>query len=176
MKDKIIFSIDPGSVTMGFASLRILENKPLLPRHFHVVTAGMIRLPGTMAYQMRLQQIQRGLSDLFDEYRPEFVVLERAFSGVNAATALKLGEVRGLAMCVAFQKGLQVFELTPAEVKRHVTGNGRASKDQVELAMKGLLNFERGTLSQDATDALAIGLTFGLKLMHGSGQGAVVGS
>lgn len=149
---------------MGFSFLKVLDDRPCFPRHFQVMSVGLIQPPARLSYEKRLAKISVALDQLLREQAIDYLVMERAFAGVNIATAIKLGEIRGLIMGVAMRHEVEIAELTPAEVKKEITGNGRASKEEIEFSLKHLLNFNRGQLSFDATDALAIGLTFGMKL------------
>ena len=85
---------------------------------------------------------------------------------MNASSALKLGEARGAIVSAVRRRGLSVFEITPAEVKRTIACAGAASKEDVSRAVTALLGFERGKLPFDATDAVAIALACGLNLSY----------
>jgi len=159
-----ILGVDPGSRLTGFALLRSRCSKPMLPGDFIVVTAGVLRADGDLPHRERLGLLHVALYELAVELKPDICVLEKAFFGDNASSALKLGELRGAYIAACARCSIPVEEITPAEVKKSITGNGRADKVMVEMALKTLLGFDRGTLPHDVTDALAIGLCFGLQL------------
>lgn len=99
------------------------------------------------------------LSELIHEHAPQEVAIEETFvNRVNAASALVLGQARGVAICAAAQAKLPVAEYAAAQVKLAIAGNGRADKIQVQHMVRVLLNF-KAPLSADAADALAVALT-----------------
>jgi crossover junction endodeoxyribonuclease RuvC len=112
----------------------------------------------------RLGEIHGALYELTLELNPSLVVIEKAFHGVNAATAIKLGEARGSIIAAVARLGLPICEITPAQVKRLIAGHGAASKDQVYQALQSLMGFNKGRLPHDASDALAIALTASMTL------------
>ncbi len=81
-------------------------------------------------------------------------------------TALKLGETRGAIISASWRAKVSIGEITPAEVKKRITGNGRSGKEEVSRSIQALLNFDRKNLPSDVTDALAIALSFGLEKRH----------
>jgi crossover junction endodeoxyribonuclease RuvC len=101
---------------------------------------------------------------LIDELKPDICVLEKAFFGANAASALKLGEVRGALIAACGSRSVTVVELAPTKVKKIVAGNGRATKEDVCRSLETLLEFNRGSMPLDATDALALAFATGLEL------------
>lgn len=159
-----ILGIDPGSRVVGFACLESRRSVPLSPKDFRIVDAGVLRTDRLEAHAERLGAIHAMMFELIGELGPDAVVIERAFVGVNINSALKLGEARGALISAAQRAAVPVTDITPAQVKRLVTGQGAASKDAVALAMKGLLGFERGRLPHDVTDAMAIALCHGLTM------------
>ncbi len=82
--------------------------------------------------------------------------MENIFYSRNVRSALKLGHARGVALLAASESGLEVFEYTPAEVKRAVVGYGRAEKPQIQQMMKLLLGLDAVPSPHDAADALAV--------------------
>lgn len=157
-----ILGIDPGSRVVGFALIGANKSKPLSPRDWSVLDVGVIRTSPELDMPARLGQIHTAVFDLAKEMMPQYVSIERAFHGVNAATALKLGEARGAIIAAFARQSLPVFEITPAEVKRIVAGSGAATKEQVYKALQAIMGFDRGRLPLDASDALAIAFTAAL--------------
>jgi crossover junction endodeoxyribonuclease RuvC len=80
------------------------------------------------------------------------------FYANNARSALKLGHARGVAMLAAVEAGLQIYEYTPAEIKRTVVGYGRAEKPQVQQMVKTILGLAQVPTPHDAADALAVAI------------------
>lgn len=106
----------------------------------------------------RLQKIFSDLKAIIAEHQPEIVAIEDVFYAVNVKTALKLGQVRGVAMLAASTSGLQVAEYSPLSIKSAVVGYGRAEKQQVQLMVTRLLNLSAPPEPMDASDALAIAI------------------
>jgi crossover junction endodeoxyribonuclease RuvC len=157
-----ILGIDPGSRVIGFALLGATKAVPLSPRDWVVLDAGVLRASPDLAMPTRLGEIHTALYELTLELQPTNVAIEKAFHGVNAATAIKLGEARGALIAAVARLGIPISEITPAQVKRLIAGHGAASKDQVYLALQALMGFNKGRLPHDASDALAIALTASL--------------
>ncbi len=162
----MIIGIDPGSRVVGFAILRAKVAKPRMPRDFVVVDAGVIKTNVDLSMPERLGHIHDAVHGLTAELSPTHCAIEKAFYGVNASSALKLGEARGAIVAAVRRHGLSVFEITPAEVKRTIACAGAASKEDVCRAVTALLGFDRGKLPFDATDAVAIALACGLNLNY----------
>ncbi len=93
-----------------------------------------------------------------DEYQPDDVALESTFAGVNNRSLIVMAQARGAILAGLGDRGLEPREFSPAEIKRTVTGNGRADKQQVARMVGLLLKLETGSSSADATDALAVAL------------------
>lgn len=161
---RIIVGVDPGTRVVGYAFLRTLKARPATPRDFEVIDAGVLRASVTLAPHVRIGLLHEGLFGLMEQHEASVLVLEKAFCDKNPQSALRIGEARGAFMACAGRLGVQLEEITPAEVKKTLTGNGRAEKDDVSRALKAFTGFDRGALPHDVTDALAIALCFGLKL------------
>ena len=95
---------------------------------------------------------------MLNETRPEVIALETIFTNRNLQTAISVGRASGVALLVAAQAGLQVFEYVPTAIKSAVTGDGSANKDQVQQMVTRLLNLKDAPKPADAADALAIAL------------------
>jgi crossover junction endodeoxyribonuclease RuvC len=148
-----VLGIDCGSEYTGFGVVEELTDGRLICH-----ATGAIQLkPGT-AMAAKLQKIFADLTSIIAEHRPEIVAIEEVFYAVNAKTALKLGQVRGVAMLAASSSGLQVAEYSPLSIKSAVVGYGRAEKEQVQLMVTRLLNLEEPPEPTDASDALAIAI------------------
>jgi crossover junction endodeoxyribonuclease RuvC len=91
-------------------------------------------------------------------WEPEMVAIEEVFFSANAKSALKLGQVRGVAMLAAANCGLAVAEYAPLTIKSAVVGYGLAAKEQVQFMVCRLLELEVVPKPADAADALAIAI------------------
>jgi crossover junction endodeoxyribonuclease RuvC len=122
------------------------------------LASGAIRLNPKQALPTRLKEIFRQLQAIIEEQRPDIVAIEEVFYAVNAKSALKLGQVRGVAMLAAASCGLEVAEYAPLAIKSAVVGYGRAEKSQVQQMVTRLLRLPALPEPQDASDALAIAI------------------
>ncbi len=100
---------------------------------------------------------------MLGDFAPDVVAVEEVFHAVNSKSALKLAHVRGAAMLVAAEAGLEVSEYSPLEVKISVVGYGRAEKQQVQMMVLSLLGINQQFASFDATDALAVAICHGTR-------------
>lgn len=146
-----ILGIDPGTRLVGWG---ILDKKGGRVR---VLDYGVIRVRDADKLPERLLGIYQGLVALMKRVKPDTVVVEDVFYARDVRSTIKLGEARGLALLCAAQKNIPVFEYTPAEVKKSVTGNGRADKTQVQAMVRRILALAE-TPPPDAADALALTL------------------
>jgi crossover junction endodeoxyribonuclease RuvC len=106
----------------------------------------------------KLEKIFAELRAIIAEHRPEVVAIEDVFYAINVKSALKLGQVRGVAMLAASSSGLQVAEYSPLSIKSAVVGYGRADKHQVQQMVTRLLGLASPPQPTDASDALAIAI------------------
>jgi crossover junction endodeoxyribonuclease RuvC len=106
----------------------------------------------------RLSKIFHALEAVIRKHRPDHVSIEDVFYAVNVKSALKLGQVRGVAMLAASSAGLPVAEYAPLAIKSAVVGYGRADKLQVQHMVTRLLHLDSSPDSPDAADALAIAI------------------
>ena len=158
-----ILGIDPGSRVVGFALIGAKKPIPRVPADWKILDAGIMRANANLAMPPRLTELHATLFDLVAELGPTAAGIEKAFQGVNAQSAIKLGEARGALIAAIGRHGIPVHEITPAEVKRVVAGHGAATKEQVYQALQALMGFNKGDLPLDASDALAIAFAVSLK-------------
>ena len=161
-----IFGIDPGSQVAGFACLVTRTSVPLRSSDFALLGAGAIKMNRSLKHVTRIGELFRQIDLLLDEFKPDICVIEKAFFGVNVSSAIKLGEARGALIAAATKRGIVVGEITPAEVKRLVVGNGRATKEEVARCLKANLIIPDGNYPFDVTDAVAIALSYGLSALQ----------
>lgn len=147
-----ILGLDPGSAVTGFG---LVESDG---RKHTAVEYGAIRLPVRAPFAERLLVLGERLKDLIARLQPHQIAIEDVFAALNVKSALKLGQVRGVAMLVAGRAGVPIAEYSPLEVKRAVVGYGRAEKHQVQLMVKTLLGLTEVPQPHDAADALALAI------------------
>ena len=145
------FGIDPGSRRTGWGVVDVAGSRMIF------VQAGVIELDERRPLAERLSALHRGLSEVVSCHRPDCVFLESAFHHKNARSALVLGHARGVALLVASQASETLGEVAPAEVKKAVTGSGRADKSQVQAMIRVILGLP-STPAEDAADALAVAI------------------
>jgi crossover junction endodeoxyribonuclease RuvC len=121
------------------------------------IASGCLRLAAG-ELPARLGEIFNRVTELIATYQPNEMAVEDVFLSKNAASALKLGQARGAAICAGVVAGLEVAEYTPRLIKQAVVGNGGADKDQVQHMVKLLLRLD-GKLASDQADALAVALS-----------------
>jgi len=152
-----ILGIDPGSRTTGYGIVDIpSDGRPHARDQLRYVTSGCIK-SGSGEMPERLGVIYQGLCEIVSEFAPDEVAIERVFLARNPASALKLGQARGVAIAAVVAAQLKVSEYAAREVKLAVTGTGGAEKSQVQHMVRVLLQLA-GTPAEDAADALAIAI------------------
>lgn len=153
-KERIILGIDPGTQVMGYGLISITENKPSLE------AMGVIELKKYKDQYLRLSKIYSRIVGLIETYLPDEMAIEAPFFGKNVQSMLKLGRAQGVAMAAALSKDVPITEYAPLKIKMSVTGNGRASKQQVAYMLQQTLKIpQKNMLPQlDATDGLAAAL------------------
>ena len=151
-----VFGIDCGTEFTGWGVVEVYS-AARLPKLRHLA-AGTIRLSKKERTPARLLQVYAELQALLGIHQPEVVAIEEVFFSANAKSALKLGQVRGVAMLAAAASGLPVAEYAPLSIKSAVVGYGLAQKEQVQFMVTRLLELDRAPESPDAADALAIAI------------------
>jgi crossover junction endodeoxyribonuclease RuvC len=150
-----ILGVDPGSRAAGWAVVDFSGNPTL-------VSAGVLRPPTDGDFSARLRALHDALAEVVRRERPDAAVVERVFSGKNAQSLITLGEARGVLLLALAEAGVPTAEITPAEVKRAVTGSGVAEKVQVRRMVSSLVGGSGARrLALDAADAAAAALAHG---------------
>lgn len=151
-----VFGIDCGTEVTGFGVVESGESArgPLLT----CCVLGAVRLPKSKSLPERLAQVFHELSVELERWRPDTVAIEEVFYSVNAKSALKLGQVRGVALLAAARQGIPVAEYAPLKIKSSVVGYGLAKKEQVQFMVARLLGLSEIPEPADAADALAIAI------------------
>jgi crossover junction endodeoxyribonuclease RuvC len=147
-----ILGIDPGSGSTGYG---IIETDG--SRH-RMIVYGAIKTQPKTPFHERLLKIHTDLSELLAREKADMMAIEEVFHATNVQSALRLGHARGIALLVAAQQGLPVYEYSPLEIKSAVVGYGRAEKSQVQGMVRLLLNLSEIPAPDDASDALAIAI------------------
>ena len=143
--------IDPGTRQMGVGVIDVQGSQ------YHCVHYEVIQPSPKLAIEKRLYQIHLSLREVLRTQLPEIIALESVFYSKDVKATVKIGEARACAMLAASEQGLNVVEYPPARVKQAVSGNGRATKHQMQQMVKTLLSLKEAPPT-DAADALAIGI------------------
>lgn len=147
-----ILGVDPGINSTGYG---ILETDGT--RHT-AVRYGAIKTQLRRPFHERLLKIYKDLMDILAHEQVQVMAIEEVFYAANIQSALKLGHARGVALLVAAQRGLAVFEYSPLEIKNAIVGYGRAEKAQVQAMVQFLLHLPEIPSPHDAADALAVAI------------------
>lgn len=125
---------------------------------FQMLDAGPVRLRKHGDLPIRLKVLHEQLQTLIGQQKPDVVVIEKVFHGVNVHSALVLGHIRGVVMLIAALHDIPIAEYAPTEVKKAVCGYGRADKAQVQEMVRVLLNLREVPKPNDVADALALAI------------------
>jgi crossover junction endodeoxyribonuclease RuvC len=155
-----VLGIDPGTRIAGYAVLDFDTRGDA-----RIVDAGVFRLDAEAPLSVRLRQLFEDVAALLAEHAPSHVALEAIFSHPeHARTAIQMAHGRGVVLLAAELRGVPVAELPPAEVKKALTGNGRATKEQMQRAVMAQCGLDAMPEPPDVADAIGIALTGGRRL------------
>lgn len=145
-----ILGIDPGTNVLGFALIDA-DKRAIQVLEIGVVTFAHISDDHTVKLRHIFEQVQ----DLIQQYKPSQMAIEAPFYGKNVQSMLKLGRAQGVAIAAGMVNGVEITEYMPKKIKRAITGNGNASKEQVAGMLENILKRKFTEKHFDATDALA---------------------
>lgn len=146
----IFLGIDPGSHNTGYGIVEKTQTS------IRLVRFGAVSAKTSDSFEDRLLFIGNEIEKILQEYQPQAVIIEEIFTAKNIKSSLQLAHVRGLCMYEARKVGAKIHHYSTKAVKKGITGNGNASKEQVALTLQGLLGARIGVEKLDATDALAL--------------------
>jgi len=144
-----VLGIDPSSRATGYGLIEYAEDR------YRVLDYGTIKPSHKAPLPQKLHEIKTGVDGLLDQHAPDEVAIENPFYAQNIKTALILGQVRGAVLVAVAGRARPLFEYSPLEIKKAVTGYGQADKGQVSVMIKALLHIEDEKMEEDASDALA---------------------
>lgn len=148
----VILGIDPGTRVMGYCFLHFTCEK------FSLIEAGILKFK-ERELKAQIMELVEGMDFLLSTHKPDEVAIEDIFYAHNPKTVLKLAQFRGaLSLKVLLSVG-DYCEYTPLQVKKAITGHGKASKEQVAFMVKRLLHIKKEIKPLDITDAMAIAIT-----------------
>lgn len=146
-----ILGIDPGTRNCGYAIIKKEKNRVIL------VEAGLIKIK-EKKLQYQIVELCEGLDVIFKNHKIDEVSIEDIFYAFNPKTVLKLAQFRGALSLKVLQVFGNFHEYTPLQVKKAVTGNGKAAKEQVSFMVKRILGIKKEIKPLDITDAIAIAI------------------
>ena len=144
-----VLGIDPSVQSTGFGIIEYSGNS------YHILDYGAIKPPRSLPFLHKINMIRNRLEEIISHHEPEEVAIENPFYAQNIKTAITLGQVRGAVLVAVASQNRPLFEYSPLEIKKAITGYGRADKVQVKTMVKTLLNMQDLDLGSDAADALA---------------------
>ena len=151
-----VIGIDPGTASCGYGIVHESDGR------LEAIDHGWWKTPAAERPERRLKTIFDAVVELIEAHRPDAVALEESFVGVDARTALSVGQARGAVMVAAANAGIECVEYPPARVKQVVCGYGRADKRQVQKMVKAILSLQKEPTPSHASDALAVAICHAL--------------
>ena len=148
----IVIGIDPGTANTGFGVVRTSGDRMV------ALDGGVIEIPPDLPAEERLARLHDSLGELIRWHEPKAMALEELFFGKNVASALSVGEARGVTLLAAARHAVPCFDYTPQAVKKAVTGSGSADKGQVQRMVAGLLGLPEPPAPDHAADAFAVAI------------------
>ncbi len=149
-----ILGIDPGLYITGYGVVEAGQGRPV------VCEAGVIRsadIKSSMA--SRILSVYNGIVEVIDQFRPGVLAVEQLYAHYkHPRTAILMGHARGVLLLAAAQRGLEVVSYAATRVKKTITGNGRAAKEQVQRTIQRELGLAKMPEPPDVADALAVAL------------------
>ena len=151
-----VIGIDPGTAACGYGIVQ--ENGGRL----RAIDHGWWTTPADERPELRLKTIFESVDELIVRHEPDAVALEESFVGVDARTALSVGQARGAVLVASARAGVACAEYSPARVKQTVCGYGRAEKQQVQRMVRAILGLQSEPTPTHAADALAVAICHAL--------------
>jgi len=148
-----ILGIDPGLQVCGYACLETGEDKEKL------IEAGVIRIASGLAIEQKLNRIAEDTQSLLESFKPDVVAVEELYSHyAHPRTAILMGHARGVILQRCAQAAIEVRSFSATRIKKSITGNGRASKEQVQKTIQTILSLPQIPEPNDVADAIATAL------------------
>jgi len=159
MDSEIILGIDPGFGRVGWGVVAKRSGQD-----WRAVACGCIETTASRVFVERLAEINDELLRIIKKYKPTRMAVEELFFCKNITTAIKVGQARGVILLTAVNNNIPVDEFTPLQIKRAITGYGKAEKGQMQKMVSAILRLPKKIKSDDAADALAVALCAGQSL------------
>lgn len=150
----IILGIDPGTATIGYGLIEIINSS------INLLNYGIIQTSQCLKPHERLKEIYNDINELIKSYKPNVLAIEELFFFKNSKTIITVSQARGVILLSAQNFGLEIAEYTPLQVKLNLSGYGRAKKNEIQNLVKDFLKLKEIPKPDDAADALAIALCY----------------
>jgi crossover junction endodeoxyribonuclease RuvC len=148
-----ILGIDPGLQVCGYACLEADEGREKL------IEAGVIRVDSRLPIEEKLNRIAEDIGSLLRSFRPDVVAVEELYSHyAHPKTAILMGHARGVILQRCAEAAIKVRSFSATRLKKSITGNGRASKEQVQRTIQTILSLPKLPEPADVADAIAAAL------------------
>ena len=150
-----ILGVDPGIESTGYGAIQAEG------RSFRLIEAGVVSTPKNKPLEERLERLRRGLRQVLESCRPEIVIVEGLYSHTqHPRTAILMGHARGVLLAACSEMKLSVVDFPAKRVKKAITGNGNATKGQIQEMVKMLLRLKETPCPTDVFDALALAMSY----------------
>ena len=149
-----ILGIDPGLACTGFGVIEVVNNQ------MKFIDYGVVKTNQKESLNIRLNTIYQDLKYIIGQFKPSVMSVEQIFYGKNVKSALLLGHARGVPLLLSAEFKLTLYEFSPRRIKQSLTGNGNASKEQVQFMVQKLLVMKELPTPMDASDALAAAICY----------------
>lgn len=153
----IVLGIDPGTATMGYGIIK-KDGMDLTCLEY-----GLIKTDKDIPDSQRLREIDEDLEEIFNQFNPDILAIEKVYFGKNVKTAMTVSQAKGVVMLKAAKNNADVYEFTPSQIKSTVAGHGKAKKMKVQKMIKSQLNLKERPRPNDAADALGAAICGCLK-------------
>jgi crossover junction endodeoxyribonuclease RuvC len=148
----LVLGIDPGTIIAGYGLVNNADG------NLKMVAYGVIKSPQKLPVPERLSKLYYGLKEVVEKYRPDVVAVEQPFVSNNVSTAFIIGRAQAVAILVAANRDIPVYEYSPAKIKQVVASFGASSKEQIQQMVRLHLNLKEIPEPADAADALAVAI------------------
>jgi len=148
-----VMGIDPGLTRCGLSVVQTGRGRQVIP-----VAVGVVRTPSGAELSERLLRLSTAVREWMDDYRPDVIAMERIFERGNVSTVMHTAHAVGVLVLAAAERGIPVHMYTPSEVKKAISGNGRADKKQMTNMITRILGLGEPPKPADAADALALAI------------------
>ena len=149
----VIVGIDPGLHITGYGILKSIDRNP------NVLEAGIIKTDDKDSFAEKLMELFTETGKIIEQFKPDYIAVEELYSHyVHPRTAIIMAHARGIIFLLAAKNGVPVVSYASTRIKKSLTGNGRATKNQMQRMIKSTLKLAQDVYSPDTADALAVAL------------------